>query len=58
LERCDAADVPEEIRKRLGGWKIHGAEGGYGPEHLPRLLKYLEKVEYPGFDLNAFCPEA
>jgi site-specific recombinase XerD len=51
------ADVPEEIRKRLGGWKIHGAEGSYGPEHLPRLLKYLEKVEYPGLDLNAFCPE-
>jgi len=52
------ADVPEEIRRRLGGWKIHGAEGSYGPEHLPRLLNYLEKVEYPDLDLNAFCPEA
>jgi integrase len=48
------ADVPEEIRKRLGGWKIHGAESSYGPEHLPRLLSYLEKVEYSGLDLSAF----
>jgi integrase len=47
------ADVPEEIRKRLGGWKIHGAEHSYGPEHLPRLLKYLRKVNYPGLDLSA-----
>jgi hypothetical protein len=46
--------VPEEIRRRLGGWKIQGAEAGYGPEHLPRLLKYLRKVEYPGLDLAAF----
>jgi integrase len=48
------ADVPEEIRKRLGGWKIHGAEAGYGPEHLPRLLKYLRKVDYPDLDLKRF----
>jgi integrase len=48
------ADVPEEIRKRLGGWKIHGAEAGYGSEHLPRLLKYLRKVDYPDLDLKRF----
>jgi len=50
------ADVPEEIRKRLGGWKIHGAEGSYGPEHLPRLLKYLRKINYPGLDLSSLYP--
>ena len=52
------AEVPEEIRKRLGGWKIHGAEGGYGPEHLPRLLNYLAKADYPGLDLSTLYPEA
>lgn len=44
-------DVPEEIRRRLGGWKIHGAEANYGSENLPRLLTYLKKVEYPDLDL-------
>lgn len=52
------ADVPEEIRRILGGWKTDAsAESGYGAEHLPRLLKYLEKLKYPSLDLTALAPD-
>jgi len=50
------ADVREEIQDRLGGWKTPGSAGrNYGRQPMDRLLKYLEKLEYPGLDLNAFC---
>lgn len=52
------ADIPQEIRRALGGW-VHdkSAELGYGPQHYPRLLKYLERLEYPGLELKHLYPK-
>lgn len=53
------ADVPQEIRRALGAWvQDKSAELGYGPQHYPRLLKYLEKLEYPGLSLSHLYPKA
>jgi len=50
------ADVSEEIRRAIGGWKDESSEIGYGAQHFPRLLKYLEKLEYPGLNLTHLLP--
>lgn len=55
-EAARRADVREEIQERLGGWKTPGSSvRDYGKYPLEWLLKYLEKVEYPGLDLTAFA---
>ena len=53
------ADVAQEIRQALGGWKRgdESSEIGYGSQHFPRLLKYLEKLEYPNLDLSHLTPK-
>ena len=52
------ADVSEEIRRAIGGWKRgnESAEIGYGAQDFPRLLKYLEMLEYPGLVLSHLLP--
>ena len=51
------ADVPEEVRKILGGWSDDSAESGYGAQDMKRLLKYLKKLSYPGLDLSHLYPK-
>lgn len=53
------ADVPEEIRKAIGGWKRgnESAESGYGSQDMARLLKYLEKLNYTGLEFSHLCPK-
>jgi len=50
-------DIPEEIRKILGGWSNSSAESGYGAQDMGRLLKYLEKLSYPGLSLSPLYPQ-
>ena len=50
-------DVPQEIRRALGGWKDESSEASYGPDYIPRLFRYVEKLEYPGLDLSRLAPK-
>jgi len=51
-------DAPEEIREVMGGWKRtnKSSEAGYGPEFFPRLLRCLEKLDFPGLELSHLMP--
>jgi integrase len=50
------ADVPEEVRRVICGWRNVSAEAHYGGQNIPRLFKHLEKLEYPGLDLRHLYP--
>lgn len=50
-------DVPEDVRRRLGGWTDRTSlESSYGGRVLPLLAKHLAKLKYPGLNLSHLMP--
>lgn len=50
-------EVPQEIRRSLGGWKDASSESTYGSQYFPNLLKHLEKLTFPELDLTHLLPK-